>query len=176
MKYQGYADHLNTPYHLKMDDVEYNKLSLADKLQQIPINIVERVQSEISDLVSTFLEKLETLSHIISNPQEAASILDIQGYIKGRMSEDKEKQYGLHKYIIVMTKHKTMFALDTKNSRILWKRNFSNQKSTLVALIKLKQEYEKEVAIAISFLDGNSELIQIHEDGSTKLLKLFRTE
>lgn len=28
MKYEGYADHLNNPYHMKMDDPIYNKLPL----------------------------------------------------------------------------------------------------------------------------------------------------
>jgi len=45
MKYEGYADHLNNPYHMKMDDPAFANLSLIEQIEQIPSNIASRVKS-----------------------------------------------------------------------------------------------------------------------------------
>lgn len=50
MKYEGYADNLNTPYHMKMDDPQYIALSLMQKIQQIPGHFISRVKSELQDI------------------------------------------------------------------------------------------------------------------------------
>lgn len=55
MKYEGYQDHLNNPYHMKMDDIHYIELSLFDKLKQIPINFIARVRSEFEDVFNFFI-------------------------------------------------------------------------------------------------------------------------
>lgn len=37
------------------------------------------------------------------------------------MSTESEKRYGLQKYVIVITKYNSMFSIDTKTAKILWK-------------------------------------------------------
>lgn len=121
MKYKGYQDHLNNPYHMKMDDVHYVQLSLASKIQQIPINFMARIKSEFEDVYNFIVEKVEGLIQTFTNPQSFEELLNIKGYLKSTMSPYNEKKYGLQKYIIVITSYNTMFALDSKTSRIIWK-------------------------------------------------------
>lgn len=51
MKYEGFSDHLNNPYHMKMDDLSYQQLSIAEKFIQVPQNIAWRVKEEIRDIL-----------------------------------------------------------------------------------------------------------------------------
>ena len=121
MKYKGYQDHLNNPYHMKMDDIHYIQLSFSTKLQQIPINVLARLKSELLDVYNFVVEKVEGFIATFTNPQSFEELLDIKGYLKSSMSSDNEKKYGLQKYIIVITSYNTMFALDSKTSAIIWK-------------------------------------------------------
>jgi hypothetical protein len=50
MKYEGYADHLNTPYHLEMISPHFVGSSLLQKLQKTPQNILFRLRTEFEDL------------------------------------------------------------------------------------------------------------------------------
>lgn len=90
------------------------------------------------------------------------------------MSSDSEKKYGLRKYIIVITSFNTMYSIDTKTSTIIWKKKYGSQ-FKLVTLIKLKQEYEKEVAIAIYYKYHIAYITQIHEDGTITELEKYQT-
>jgi hypothetical protein len=45
MKYEGYADHLNNPYHMNIIDKQYVGLSLFEKFQQVPQNIAKRIKT-----------------------------------------------------------------------------------------------------------------------------------
>ena len=155
---------------MKMDDIHYIQLSFSTKLQQIPINFLARLKSELLDVYNFVVEKVEGFIATFTNPQSFEELLDIKGYLKSSMSSDNEKKYGLQKYIIVITSYNTMFALDSKTSAIIWKKKYGTDVK-LVALIKLKQEYEKEIAIAINYRYHITYVTQIDEDGTVTQLQ-----
>ena len=121
MKYQGYQDHLNTNYHKKMDDEHFLQLSFVQKLQQIPINFVARVRSQFQDIYNMIVGGVQYVIGVFKDKGEFQRLLDIRGYLKSTMSADMQKKYGLQKYIIIITKHNTIFSIDTKTSTIIWK-------------------------------------------------------
>lgn len=138
MKYKGYQDHLNNPYHMKMDDTHYIQLPLASKLQQIPLNFLARLKSELQDVYNFVVEKIEGLIGTFTNPQAFEELLNIKGYLKSTISSEDEKKHGLQKYIIMITSYNTMFAVDSKSGNVIWKKKYGTDVK-LVALIKLKQ-------------------------------------
>lgn len=51
MKYEGYVDHLNNPYHMKLDSREYRNLGLVEKMALMPTLFILRIKAEIHDII-----------------------------------------------------------------------------------------------------------------------------
>ena len=133
MKYEGYADHLNNAYHVKMDKYVLEGKGFLDVASEIPTNIILRIITEIEDVVGWFNKlKEETLKLIMGSSSQEVDISSLssnkntiqtlESLVKSPMSEEKEKKYGLRKYMIVFSKKGPFFSIDTKTSRVNWKK------------------------------------------------------
>lgn len=58
------------------------------------------------------------------------------------MSEEQELKLGLKKYIVAVTKKGTIYSIDTKTNKVIWKKNRTASKQQVIALIDLRKDYE----------------------------------
>ena len=142
---------------------------MAEMLSEVPANFMLRVKTQVEDLcvfVNQIVSKLQEI--VLGRHSDAASLdspvesFDINSYMKASMSREEQLKYGLQKYMITITKLGTLFSIDTKTSKIIWKKSQPFPEGfTLISLLKLKEEYEREVAIAISY-SSTQKITAIH--------------
>lgn len=91
-------------------------MSLAEKLMKAPMYIALRVREEISDLTEIILHSVASLVDF-----SQMNKLDLKSLAKFTMSGEQELKLGLKKYIIAVTTSGSIYAIDTKTQKILWK-------------------------------------------------------
>ena len=107
-------DTLDNEYHRSLLSNTYRSLPLAERLAQVPKDIILRLSEEISDLKRHFLSLKDFIMQQIT-------AFDYNSVRKFTMSAEQEMKYGLKKYIIAVTERDTVLALDTKTKALLWK-------------------------------------------------------
>ena len=84
---------------------------------QVPFSIALRIREEIADLMDVIISSLQSLLDF-----SKLGSFDLKHLAKFTMSDTQELKLGLKKYIIAVTKTGTIYAIDTKTKKVLWRK------------------------------------------------------
>ena len=107
-------DTLDNPYHRNLISHAYRGKSLVEKLAMVPRDLALRLSEELTEIVGH-------LTSAVGYALQQIGSIDIKSLRKFQMSKEQEIKYGLRKYLIAVTQHGTLIAMDTKTKEVLWK-------------------------------------------------------
>ena len=111
---------IDNEYHKKMISQDQKNKPLLQKVVEAPFAFFSRVLNEISDIRAMLIHSIDGLQEWLGGSFDLKNLKEL---MKFKMSEDQEKRYGLRKNIIVVTKKDTMISIDSKTSKVIWKKN-----------------------------------------------------